>query len=148
MVRLDLETQRKGKQHATPKGALPVSINHRRKNPRHKRNRNHLGIMSNLDNLHIIGAESHCHRTKESEPNINAKSKHKQKSAHKTNKQIACRTLANKQRIIKVFGNIALKNNRNRSCRHTAEHRISPKGPVTGIILIILQNLIGHTLPT
>ena len=54
MVGLDLETEGKGKQHRSPKSTFAVGINHSTKYPRHKGYCHHLGVMANLDNLHVI----------------------------------------------------------------------------------------------
>ena len=91
MVGLDLERECKPEKSRAQSRQSPFTVafgsrlavgeHHSGKHPRQERKGLHLGIMAHLDNLDIVGAESHGHGAAGSHQRAYAQRKHQQKGA-------------------------------------------------------------------
>ena len=147
MVGLDLEAQCQSKEYGSKQSLASVGIDQGCENPGHESDGHHLGIVPDLDNLHIVGAECDGYRTDCRKPGIDPEGQEQQEAAEQRDYQITGRTLSPEEQIVERVGRIPSVVHRYLGGRHTAEHRAGPQSGVIRMLLIPLQYLVRHSLP-
>ena len=107
MVGLDLhahcKTEKGAAEHGDREPGLPplpfaengaVSEYDGSHHPRQEGNSLHLGVVAHLDDLDVVGAESHRHRTGDSHESVHSQRKQQQERSKQTHKKIGGGTLA------------------------------------------------------
>ena len=114
MVGLDLEAQRKGEEGrsknrfwqpllpALTEGpqSHPVCEDDSCKNPGEVCDCLHLGVMSHLDDLHIIGAESDGYGARNSNQFACAERQHQEETSDERDEQVTCRAASCQKEIV------------------------------------------------
>ena len=100
MVGLDLETQGKTEEYRSQPGFLPVGIDDGGNDPRHKGDGHHLGVVPDLDNLHIVGTEGDGDGSDNGKRNLDSESQKQEESSDQRNQKVAGRPSSGKKKFI------------------------------------------------
>ena len=160
VVRFDLEAQRESEEHGSQRDVRQpvaqlsllfcrsVGIYQGRQHPREKGDCLHLGVVSHLYYLHVVGAERHCDGTGHGHRLPASGREQQEQRAQQGYENIRCRPASQQQEPVERIGQVAVEIVIHRNARHSAEHRIGPERRVVRIRLVVFHDLVCHSGPS
>ena len=154
VVGLDLQAERQGEQHrpeqrleqplrtAIPR--FPVGVDQRGQHPGEEGQGLHLGIVSHLDDLQVVGAERNGHGADDGGNEVHPQGEHQQESPQQAEEEPGRRPLARQQDLFQGGGPVAGGGGMERGDGHPAEHRIGPQGGIVRMRSVEFLHLVGH----
>ena len=160
MVGLDLHTQGQGEKHRTEHrqgepfspGSLvgkstAIGENQACKHPGSECKGLHLCVVPHLDDLEIVGTESHRNGSCNGKNLVDSQGEHQQKSPEKGHEKIVGRPESSRQKLVQRFCPVSLKLVVHRHGRHSPEDGVRPQGPVVGMGGIVGGYFICNAFP-
>ena len=125
----------------------PVCEDDSCKNPREIGDSLHLGVMSHLDDLHVVRAESDGDGACNSNQFACAERQHQEETSDERDEQVTCRAASCQKEIINRICPVPFKRVNRSGGRHASEHGVGPCGRVFRVSRIVGHSLVRHTFP-
>ena len=124
----------------------PVGVYEGRQRPRDERDGLHLGVVSYLDYLEVVGAEGDGHRAACRYERIHPEGQQQEEGPEERNEQIGGGALAGvHEKVVEPQGEVAVARLVEGNDRHAAEHRLGPGGLVVRMGGIPFPGLVRHS---
>ena len=107
----------------------------------------HLGVVADLDDLHIVGTECYRDGSGDGDKLACADGQHKQEASDEGYQKVARRAASCQQEVIDRVGPVTLEAVDCGCRRHSSEHRVCPRGRVLRMSLVMGHRFICHTFP-
>ncbi len=121
-----------------------VCENHSRKRPRQERDRLHLGVVPDLDDLEVVRAIRDGDSPSNSKNLVHTQREHQQKGSQQGDEQPVSRPLSFHQKTVQRLCPVPIAGRNERSGRHPAEHGVRPVSRVVRMSVVPCHSLLRH----
>ena len=132
---------------AGPAQGLIVSEDQCGQNPGQEGEGLHLGVVADLDDLQVVGAEGDGDGAADGQKRVYPQGEHQQPGAQQRDEQVGRRAASGQQEIVDLLRPVPARGGVDRGGRHPAEHRFGPRGGIVGVGGVPAHHLVRHPLP-